>query len=156
MGRVEPLRGGPAGAQTMWTIAPYGNHEDLYAIQDNISKVRGNHLFKAGAYYSTNKKIEFNNGGNDQPAIPVGGSNVRVQTNNPLANVLLPGLNTTLDPTGAGQTFNTSENSVNGLAQVGWHDFEWYLGDTWKVSHNVTFSYGFRWSFYREPFRYRQ
>jgi len=44
-------------------------HEDLYAIQDNISKVRGNHLFKAGAYYSTNKKIEYNNGGNDRPAI---------------------------------------------------------------------------------------
>ncbi len=151
-GGLNPYGGGPAGAQTMWTIAPYGNHEDLYAIQDNISKVRGNHLFKAGAYYSTNKKIEFNNGGNDQPAIPVGGGSVRVQTNNPLANVLLPGLNTSLDPTGAGQTFNTSENSVNGLAQVGWHDFEWYLGDTWKFNHNLTFSYGFRWSFYREPF----
>jgi len=151
-GGLNPYGGGPAGAQTMWTIAPYGNHEDLYAIQDNISKVRGNHLFKAGVYYSTNKKIEYNNGGNDRPAIPTGGNSVRVQTNNPLANLLVPGLNTTLDPTGAGQTFNTSENSVNGLAQVGWHDFEWYLGDTWKISHNVTFSYGFRWSFYREPF----
>ncbi len=151
-GGLNPYGGGPAGAQTMWTIAPYGNHEDLYAIQDNISKVRGNHLFKAGAYYSTNKKIEYNNGGNDQPAISVGGSSVRVQTNNPLANVLVPGKNTALDPTGAGQTYNTSENSVNGLAQVGWHDFEWYLGDTWKFNHNLTFSYGFRWSFYREPF----
>ena len=51
----------------MWNIAPYGNHEDLYALQDNVSKVHGNHLFKVGAYYSTNAKIEFNNGGNDQP-----------------------------------------------------------------------------------------
>ena len=151
-GGLNPYGSGPAGAQTMWTIAPYGNHEDLYAFQDNISKVRGNHLFKAGAYYSTNKKIEYNNGGNDRPDVPVGGSSVRVQTNNPLANVLLPGLNTALDPTGAGQTFNTSENSVNGLAQVGWHDFEWYIGDTWKFSRNLTISYGFRWSFYREPF----
>ena len=149
-GGLNPYGSGPAGAQTMWTIAPYGNHEDLYAIQDNISKVRGNHLFKAGVYYSTNAKIEYNNGGNDQPAI--GPGNATVPTGNPLANFLLPGLNTPLDPTGAGQQFKTTENSVNGLAQVGWHDFEWYIGDTWKFSHNLTFSYGFRWSFYREPF----
>jgi hypothetical protein len=151
-GGLNPYGSGPAGAQTMWTIAPYGNHEDLYALQDNISKVQGNHLFKAGVYYSTNAKIEYNNGGNDRPDVPVGGSSVRDQTNNPLTNILIPGLNTTLDPTGAGQTYNTSENSVNGLAQVGWHDFEWYLGDTWKFRHNLTLSYGFRWSFYREPF----
>ena len=149
-GGLNPYGSSPGGAQTMWTIAPYGNHEDLYAIQDNISKVRGNHLFKAGVYYSTNSKIEFNNGGNDRPAISAG--SVTVPTNNPLANILLPGLNTALDPTGVGQQFKTTENSVNGLAQVGWHDFEWYLGDTWKITHNVTLSYGFRWSFYREPF----
>ena len=136
----------------MWTIAPYTNHEDLYALQDNISKVRGNHLYKAGVYYSTNAKVEYNNGGNDRPAIPSSGGNVTVNTNNALTNVLIPGLNTPLDPTGVGQQFVTSENSVNGLAKIGWHDFEWYLGDTWKFSHNLTFSYGFRWSFYREPF----
>lgn len=147
-GGLQPYGSGA----TMWTIAPYGNHEDLYAVQDNISKVHGNHLFKAGVYYSTNKKIEFNNGGNDRPAINANGSNVTVNTNNSLANLLLPGLGTALDPTGVGQQFHTSENSVNGLAQVGWHDFEWYVGDTWKLSHNVSLSYGFRWSFYREPF----
>src|SRR5450631_3855734 len=95
-GGLNPYGGGPAGPQTMWTIAPYGNHEDLYAIQDNLSKVHGNHLFKVGAYYSTNAKVEFNNGGNDQPAI----TNPTINTNNPLANVLIPGLGTPLDPTG--------------------------------------------------------
>jgi hypothetical protein len=145
-GGLQPYGNG----ETMWTIAPYTNHEDLYSVQDNLSKVHGNHLFKVGAYYSTNAKIEYNNGGNDRPAINAG--SVTVNTNNNLANVLLPGLNTPNDPTGAGQLFHTSENSVNGLAQVGWHDFEWYLGDTWKVSRRLTLSYGFRWSFYREPF----
>lgn len=127
--------------QNIWNIAPYGNHEDLYAVQDNISKVRGNHLFKAGVYYSTNSKIEYNNGGNDQPFINPASYAVGTNTNDQLTNLLLPG-----------QLFTTTENSVNGLAQVGWHDFEWYLGDTWKVNRKLTFSYGFRWSFYREPF----
>jgi VWFA-related protein len=127
--------------QNIWNIAPYGNHEDLYAVQDNISKVRGNHLFKAGVYYSTNAKVEYNNGGNDQPFINPASYAVGTNTNDQLTNLLLPG-----------QLFTTTENSVNGLAQVGWHDFEWYLGDTWKVNRKLTFSYGFRWSFYREPF----
>src|SRR5450755_2557567 len=56
--------------QTMWNIAPYDNHEDLYALQDNVSNVHGNHLFKVGVYYSTNAKVEDNNGGTDQPAFP--------------------------------------------------------------------------------------
>jgi len=147
-GGLSPYGG--FGPGTMWTIAPYTNHEDLYSVQDNLSKVRGNHLLKVGAYYSTNAKIEFNNGGNDRPAINPNA--VTINTNNPLANILLPGLGTPNAPAGTGQLFNTSENSVNGLAKVGWHDFEWYLGDTWKFSRRVTFSYGFRWSFYREPF----
>src|SRR5581483_10190424 len=28
----------------------------------------------------------------------------------------------------------------------------WYFGDTWKVNPKLTLSYGFRWSFYREPY----
>jgi hypothetical protein len=137
--------------ETMWTIAPYGNHEDLYALQDNVSKVRGNHLFKVGAYYSTNAKVEDNNGGTDQPSFPTNPFNCGtpapagcvsgVQTNNPLANFLLPG-----------QVFNSGENSINALDRRIWHDVEWYVGDTWKIRRNITINYGFRWSFYREPY----
>ncbi len=58
-GGLQPYGSG----QTMWTIAPYGNHEDLYALQDNVSKVQGNHVWKVGVYYSTNAKVEDNNGG---------------------------------------------------------------------------------------------
>jgi hypothetical protein len=137
--------------ETMWTIAPYGNHEDLYALQDNISKVRGNHVFKVGAYYSTNAKVEDNNGGTDQPSFPTNpftcstsapaGCVSGVQTNNSLANILLPG-----------QIFNSGENSINSLDRRIWHDIEWYAGDTWKIRRNLTINYGFRWSFFREPY----
>jgi hypothetical protein len=139
--------------QTMWTIAPYGNHEDLYALQDNVSKVQGNHVWKFGAYWSTNAKVEDNNGGTDQPSFPVGnpyncpttnppaGCVSGVNTNNQLANALLPG-----------NVFTSGENSINATDTRIWHDFEWYAGDTWKVRRNVTLSYGFRWSFFREPY----
>jgi len=146
---------GPYGSgQEMWTIAPYANHEDLYSFQDNVSKVQGNHLWKFGAYYSTNAKIENNNGGVDQPSfnpadnglVTCGPSSPAgcvpgTPTGNALANILVPG-----------QVYITNENSVNNVARIIWHDFEWYAGDTWKMKKNLTFTYGFRWSFYREPY----
>jgi hypothetical protein len=155
---VESAWGGlqPYGSgQTIWDIAPYGNHEDLYTIQDNLTYVRGNHTWKAGAFYSTNAKIENNNGGTDTPQLNANSVCVTTpsvncpgvtgaafaQTGNQLANILIPN-----------QYFVMSENSVNATAYVHWHDFEWYLGDSWKVNRRLTVDYGFRWSFYREPY----
>jgi hypothetical protein len=135
-------------AQTIWNIAPYGNHEDLYTIQDNLSKVHGNHIFKLGAFYGTNAKIENNNGGTDRPVVcPFDGcvSGTGVATGNPLANILIPG--TAAQP----QQFQMSENSINVTAREIWHDFEWYAADSWKIRRNLTLEYGFRWSFLREP-----
>jgi hypothetical protein len=151
---------GPYGSgQEMWTIAPYQNHEDLYALQDNVSKVQGNHLWKFGVYYSTNAKIENNNGGVDQPSFNPADSGLNLcpstnpgcttnngqpighATGNALANILVPG-----------QVFVTNESSINNNAQIIWHDFEWYVGDTWKFRKNLTLTYGFRWSFFREPY----
>jgi len=129
--------------QNMWTIAPYANHEDLYAFQDNLSKVHGNHLFKVGAYYSSNAKVENGAGGTGYPFFDPNDYAVANPTTNTLANILIPG-----------QTFtgDTYEKSSNPFAQVVWHDIEWYFGDTWKVNNKLTLSYGFRWSFYREPY----
>ena len=153
---------GPYGATTyasFWNIAPYGNHEDLYTIQDNLSKVHGNHTFKTGFFYSTNAKIESNGNGADRPSFPngkvctvdcpgsLGSIDANANTNNALANVLLPG-------TGAHpQMFEgITENSIDGIAAVHWHDFEPYFGDSWKIRRNLTIDFGFRWSIYREPY----
>lgn len=139
------------GSFSMWNIAPYGNHEDLYSIQDNLSKVWGNHLIKAGIAVGQNEKVESSGNGADRPGLP-GNCSISTgvycyNTNNALATILLPGTGPNA------QVFTgVTENSIDGVADVRWHDIEPYVGDTWKVSRNVTVDYGFRWSFYREPY----
>jgi hypothetical protein len=135
---------GPYGSgQNIWAIPPYGNHEDLYTVQDNLTKVMGNHIIKAGVFFSTNAKIENGEGPNDRPFFDPNSYSALYSTGNLLANILIPG-----------QSFNsdTSEKTANPFAMVNWHDFEWYLGDSWKLKKNLTVDYGFRWSFYREPY----
>lgn len=130
-----------------WNIAPYGDHEDLYSIQDNLSKVWGSHTLKAGVLVDFNDKVENAGDGADRPVFPSYPWTCSNCTGNELANLLLPG--TGPDP----QTFSgVTENSIDGIADVLWRDYEWYLGDTWRVSRNVTLDYGFRYSLLREPF----
>jgi hypothetical protein len=146
---------------SMWNIAPYGNHEDLYTIQDNLSKVHGNHLIKTGVFLSFDEKVEDSGDGADRPGLPQGngagnGCTAAAQvagvagcfaTGNPLATIMLPG-------TGPyAQVFQgVGEKSIDGIAAVTWRDVEPYLGDTWKLTRRVTLSYGFRWSLYFEPY----
>jgi len=147
-----------SGNSSMWNIAPYGNHEDLYTVQDNLSKVKGNHLIKAGIFLSFNDKIEDSGDGADRPGTPefnganncptpVAGGPYCYSTGNPLATIMLPGTGPNA------QVFSgISENSIDGIADVNWRDIEPYVGDTWKIKRNLTISYGFRWSLYEEPF----
>jgi hypothetical protein len=147
-----------SGTTSMWNIAPYGNHEDLYTVQDNLTKVHGNHLLKTGIFWSTNEKVESSGAGADRPTLPstiycaTGGATgpglpACAQTNNNLANILIPGTGSQPQVFGG-----VTENSIDGIADVRWHDIEPYVGDTWKVTRKLTVDFGFRWSFYREPY----
>lgn len=160
-GGLNPY-GSSQGEASIWNIAPYKNHEDIYTVQDNLSKVRGNHIYKVGFFYGNNAKVENSGNGADRPGLPTSvycgaGSACAAttglatgqgsaNTGNALTNVLLPG-------TGAApQEFSVSENSTDATAYVAWHDYEFYLQDSWKIRRNITLNYGFRWSFLREPY----
>src|SRR6185437_6360152 len=153
-GYVGGNSGGGAGQTSMWNIAPYGNHEDLYTVQDNLSKVWRSHLLKAGFFYGNSEKVESNGNGADRPGLPgtchndsATGGAYCFNTNNSLATILLPGTGPNA------QVFSSvGENSIDGIADVHWHDYEFYLGDSWKISRRITLDYGFRWSLYREPY----
>jgi hypothetical protein len=155
-GGLNPY-GSSQGQASMWNIAPYKNHEDLYTVQDNLSKVKGNHLLKAGAFYSNNIKVEDGGNGADRPNLPgtvaTSTGYAGVDTSNHLANILVPGAATSTVAGYLPQGFaNVSEGSTDATAYVKWHDFEWYLTDSYKVSRNLSVDLGFRWSFFREPY----
>ena len=153
---------------SIWAIVGYGNHMDLFTWQDNVAKIKGNHVWKFGALVSHNIKQENQFGGSDRATMSLGdpGWGETINTGNILADVLLPGTGTPLaytDPscnannatTAVGcpqQIRGVSETNVNPVDQGRWHDIEFYAGDTWKVSRRVTLNYGFRWSFLREPY----
>ncbi len=150
---------------SMWAIVGYDNHMDLYTFQDNITKIRGNHIWKFGALVSHNAKVENQFGGSDRATFGIGGDwGETIPTHNALANVLLPGSGTPLaynsatcvaTPNAAGcpqQFTGVAETNVNPVDQGRWHDIEFYAGDTWKMTRRVTLNYGLRWSLLREPY----
>lgn len=156
---------------SIWAIVGYGNHMDLYTFQDNVTKIQGNHAWKFGVLASHNVKEENQFGGSDRSGFAFGndGWGQTISTHNALANVLLPGTGTPLafnnqkclDTANSGAAYTVgcpqefrslTETNVNPVDQGRWHDVEFYAGDTWKISRRLTLTYGFRWSFLREPY----
>ena len=151
---------------SIWAIVGYDNHMNLYTYQDNLSKIQGNHAWKFGGNFSSNQKVENQFGGGDRPTFGISnnGWGQTIVTGNALANVLIPGTGTPLaynSPTctktanapGCPQQIQgVSETNINPVDQGRWHDIEFYVGDVWRIRRNVTLTYGFRWSFLREPY----
>jgi len=154
---------------SIWAIVGYANHMDLYTYQDNLTKIAGNHTWRFGGLYDNNKKVENQFGGADRATFGLSNSGwgQTINTNNALANVLLPGSGTPLPYTdstcsassgatpGPGcpqQIRGISETNINPVDHGHWHDIEFYGGDTWKIRPRVTLTYGLRWSLLREPY----
>lgn len=151
---------------SIWAIVGYDNHMNLYTYQDNLSKIQGNHAWKFGGNFSSNQKVENQFGGGDRPTFSISnnGWGQTIVTGNALANMLLPGTGTPLAYNSAtcNKTANAagcpqqiqgvSETNINPVDQGRWHDIEFYVGDVWRIRRNVTLTYGFRWSFLREPY----
>jgi hypothetical protein len=158
---VYTSRSGGGNGAMMWNIAPYGNHEDLYTLQDNITMVRGNHTLKAGIFLSSNAKIEDGGEGADRPGIPNEwscGGPLCTDTHNLIGDWLVPN-DVVVTGSGPGSIggvphifSGVPENSIDKIAAVDWHDIEPYFGDSWKVNRKLTVDLGFRYSFLREPY----
>ncbi len=147
---AEPVFWGGPPAGLIGIISPWQNRQDLFVWKDDFSKVSGKHTFKAGFLYSRNAKDEevgdeggefWGNAGTGSPAASYNGWGGRNTTGNYYADYLVRGM-----------MFGYDENQRDQKALVRWRDYEFYGGDTFKVSRRVTFNYGARWSIIRTPF----
>ncbi|HXY13592.1 MAG TPA: carboxypeptidase regulatory-like domain-containing protein [Terriglobales bacterium] len=144
---------GATNLPSVWTIAPWANEQDLFTWQDDLSMVKNRHTFKFGVSISKNSKDEqqtntefgtfggptgFNGcSGSINAACPNSTGNTTGY--NP-ADILLEGM-----------TFGMSETNTIYTGHDRWHNYEFYAGDTFRLTPKLTVVYGFRWSFLPNP-----
>jgi hypothetical protein len=116
---------------------PYFNQDNSYNFIDNVSKVKGSHVFKLGIYFERSQKIQSVN-------VPdMGTISFNTDTNNPndannsYANALLGNYDSYSEPTAWPQASYLFTNT------------EWFLQDDWKVKNGLSISWGVR--FYADP-----
>ena len=119
---------------------PYFNQNTIYSFTDNISKVAGTHVFKAGIYYERTQKIQ-------SAGPPIRGnisfntdSNNPYDSNNSYANALL------------GYFDSYSEAIARPQSNYLFTNTELFVQDDWKVRRNFSVSYGLR--IYHDPPQY--
>src|SRR5712691_2622526 len=130
-----------ADSDDLWTQAPWHNNEQLFIFKDDFSKVVGNHAFKVGFLATNNQKNELVNGSSEEAPQFGGLASSSPDSGNGVFNALWNQV-----------VWNASELQTNPFGRQRWHDYEFYYGDTWKLRRNLTFDYGFRWSFLRQPY----
>ena len=137
---IYPLSSKPYGEQTgapftwglsqgygsVFAIAPFRNHQNLWVLKDDYSAVFGKHLLKAGVLASSNLKSEdTGSGGGFQNSAFWGSAGLNgwnANTGNILSDFLLKDI-----------TFGFSETAGNRQMPTKWNDLEFYVADTWKV-----------------------
>lgn len=125
-------------------IGPWGNRQDLYAWKDDFSWTVNKHVFKAGILYDQNAKDEEQG---QEAGGMWGGAGYINSANVPTLTWGSPtGGNQWSDTILLGSMWGANENNRNPISDPRWRDVEFYLGDTWKVTKNLTLDYGFRWS----------
>jgi hypothetical protein len=129
-------------------IAPWNNGENLYNGRDDLSWIKGSHTIKVGMFLGFNTKFEDNGGGSSERlSANTADSNLAniagaIKTGDPLANAFIP------------QQFSgLAETSTDINNDMRWRDYEWYVGDTWKVNRRLTLDLGLRYSIYLTPYQ---
>jgi hypothetical protein len=144
-----PLNGGLPWV-TLSGISSFGSpewsttseHENVYQILDNITKIAGNHALKAGVNFQS---VRFST---LQPQQSRGSYNYTGEyTSN---------LNAANTGYGVADFLLDSQNSAGLSNEVTNGDARWYnaayVQDDWRVSQKLTLNFGVRWDFY-QPYK---
>lgn len=112
--------------------APFFNYNTTIEAIDNVSKVWGPHVLKAGLYIQRSRK--------DQTSFA--NSNGDIGFGDDASNPLDTGFGFANMAAGVYTTFNQASGYFTG--QYRYTNVEWYLQDTWKVNRRLTLDFGMR------------
>ena len=119
---------------------PYFNQNTIWSGVDNISKVKGSHIFKLGIYYEHTKKVQSASVANMGTLSFATDANNPNDSNSSYANALL------------GNYDSYSEPLAEPTSHYYFTNLEWFFQDDWKVKSNLSISWGLR--FYHDPPQY--
>ena len=148
------------GLPTIWSFAPWNNGEDLYAWQDDYSKVIQRHTLKFGGIYSRNSKDQDNFSQKQGVTFGPGGYN-GCKNFGPVAGNP-PGCSNLVDTTThygladwilQNQAVNWGEQDVIFKKQGRWQNYELYVNDDWKLTSRLTLNLGVRYSYLPNPYQ---
>jgi len=131
--------GGIPSATTALTSV-FGTFDQRFSIwnaMDNLTKVRGSHVFKFGFYYQS-----ASNASNSQTHVEsdidfTNSATNPLNTGDPFSNALL------------GIYTSYRQDSAKPLGDYVYHEVSWYAQDTWKIHPRVTLDLGARFSWYQ-------
>jgi hypothetical protein len=129
-----------ANPSTSGDGTPYYNQNTIYSFIDNVSKVKGSHVYKMGIYFEHTQKIQSANAQNNGALSFNTDSNNPGDTNNSYANALLGNYDSYSEPLAQPQSNYLFTNT------------EWFFQDDWKMKSNLSISWGVR--FYHDPPQY--
>ena len=148
------------GLPTIWSFAPWSNREDLFAWQDDYSKIIRRHTLKMGVSYSRNAKDQDNFSQKQGHADGPGGYDGCKTFNDPKdTQCFALGLKDTTTHYGPAdwilqnQAINWGEQNVIFKKQGRWENFELYLNDDLKVNDRLTVNLGVRYSYLPNPYQ---
>jgi hypothetical protein len=139
-GLIPSLTFGGIPSATTANTSVFGIFDQRFSIwhaMDNLTKVKGAHVFKFGFYYQS-----ASNASNSQTHVEgdIDFSNSAsnpLNTGNPFANALL------------GVYTSYRQDSAKPLGDYIYHDISGYAQDTWKVNSHLTLDLGVRLSWYQ-------
>ena len=127
------------------TFGPYNDYNRNQTINGNVTKVVGPHTMKFGGIFYHYNKHENQLSGSNNGSFSFIGTNAPAGTSTfeqSWANFLLG------NASGA-PSFQQADQDVT--ANIFDNQFEYYAQDTWRVKSNLSVTYGFRHSFFRQP-----
>jgi Carboxypeptidase regulatory-like domain/TonB dependent receptor len=145
LGRIPALA--MTGMSSITGFGPYNDYNRNYNVFDNQTWIKGKHTMKFGVSFNHYQKTE-NTAGNNVGSFTINTSGqvlaplVGADTNSfeqSWANFLL------------GRVATFTQASIDITPNIQTNQTEFYAQDTWRLKQNLTVTYGFRYSFFRQP-----